>query len=63
MSRPALTAVEIEQGRNNEVYRALRALPVTGLIRAAASAMRIHPDLALPFARAILSEPVMKEPK
>jgi hypothetical protein len=55
--------VEIEQGRNAEVYRALRALQVTGLIRAAASAMRVHPDLALPFAKAILGEPVMKDLK
>lgn len=43
-----------EAARNRAVLAGLSALPVCELIRTATAAMRIHPDLAAPFAAAVM---------
>jgi hypothetical protein len=45
----------VERDRSAAVMRCLRQLPTATLIQAATALMRVHPDLAGPFAAAALA--------
>ncbi len=65
MSRPRFSPVTatVERDRSARVMAELRKVPAVELIRTATALMRIHPDLAGPFAAAALAGITDKEPR